>query len=63
MGTAAFVASASTPAPEVVLDVIRRASMVARRWAGAGDVVESLLNGVDAQLGPTWPSVEPSFDQ
>ena len=32
--------------------------------AGAEDVVESLPNGLDTQLGPTWPSgVEVSFGQ
>ena len=32
--------------------------------AGAGDVVASLPNGVETQLGPTWPSgVELSFGQ
>ena len=32
--------------------------------AGAGDVVSSLPNGIDTQLGPTWPKgVEVSFGQ
>ncbi|MCZ6889705.1 MAG: ABC transporter ATP-binding protein [Gammaproteobacteria bacterium] len=42
-----------TPAVEVAVD-----------RAGAGDVVESLIAGLETQLGPTWPDgVEVSFGQ
>ena len=42
----------------------RPAVATAVERAGAGDVVESLPNGLETQLGPTWPSgVEVSFGQ